>query len=433
MILSVLYYLGFSALFFLTYYWAFSKLSFHAINRGLILLLPPLAIAIALIAPRFTLELFQEELIVWQLPEIQIEGQALNLKAVEHSSLPSSFTWLYLSGLALSLIYFALGIARFLDILRSAQVKPSQGFHIHWSDKIETPFCFGSKIFLPQALQNKAELPIILEHELQHIAFGHTSDRLYFRALSTLLWFDPFIHAFARELRQVHEYQVDEYLLQYQPIEDYAQTLLSSTLGADLQFPEKALAPSPFFNSSLIKSRITMMYSSQSRPWRKSLYALILPLALGMVVFACNKNEIQDVKPSQLAKANPVEFSEIDELPVTGTCTTDSDAEARKACVFGEITNHIVANFKYPELAKKEGLEGNIYTSFVIETDGTVGEVEVVRSIETTNDDQEKARIEAEEQAVSLIASLPKFDRPAFKEGKAVRLQLIIPISLRLQ
>lgn len=433
MILSVLYYLAFSALFYFTYHWAFSKLSFHAINRSLILLLPPLALGIALIAPRFTLGFFQDDLVVWQLPEILIEGQALNLAAVEHSSIPSSFTWLYLAGLLLSLIYFAIGLIHFLIIIRSAQLKPAAKYSILWSDKINAAFCFGSKIFLPKAWQNKPELNLILEHECQHIALGHSWDRLYFRALTTILWFDPFIHAFARELRQVHEYQVDEYLLTNQNIEDYAQTLLSSTLGADLQFPEKALAPSPFFNSSLIKSRITMMYSSKSRPWRKSLYALILPLSLLMVVFACNKNETQEAKPNPLTKESPVDFSEIDALPITGNCTADSDAEARKDCVFGAITNHILNNFEYPELAKKVGLEGNIYTSFVIEADGSIGEVEVVRSLATSNEEQEQARKEAEEQAVKLISSLPSFEAPAFKEGKAVRLKLIIPINLRLQ
>lgn len=433
MILSLFYYLLFSGLFYLTYRLSYSGLSFHKLNRAAILILPLLALSIALVAPRYSLSLFSEELPSIQLPEITIEGQALNLEVAREKELPSTWSITYLLGLVISTIYFFFGLFRLKQLIGKASKEKHGEHQLFWSSKINNAFCFGPYIFLPERLKANQDLPLIIEHEINHQRLGHVWDRLYYRLLSIILWFDPFIHAFAKELRQVHEFEVDAQLIQNNNIEDYAQKLLSSTLGADLQFPEKALAPSPFFNSSLIKSRITMMYSNQSRPWRKTLYAFIIPLALGMSVLACNKADSGQDLVIEGKQSKSLKMTEIEELPVVvGASTEESSPEQRKAQIFQAITNHIIENFKYPELAEKEGLEGKIFVSFVIETDGSIGEVEVVKSLETSNADQEIAREQAEVQARDLIASLPKFEKPAYKDGKPVRLEMVLPIALKL-
>lgn len=433
MILSLIYYLIFSALFYLTYRVSYARLSFHKFNRAALLLMPALALGIAIIAPQINFSLWSEDLPVWQLPEIQIEGKALKLEQVREQNLPSSWTLIYLLGLSLSAVYFLIGIQRLLKLVKGANVEETPNYRLYWSSHIQNAFCFGPYIFIPEKLRGHQDLSLVIEHEIHHKNLGHLWDRLYYRILTILLWFDPFIHAFARELRQVHEFEVDAQLVQHKNIEDYAHTLLRSTLGADLQFPEKALAPSPFFNSSLIKSRITMMYSNQSRPWRKALYAFILPLALGMSVLACNKAEA-DQEPIVAGKeSNSLKMNEIEELPVVvGVSNVEASPEQRKAQIFEVITNHIVENFKYPELAEKEGLEGKIFVSFVIETDGSIGEVEIIKSLETSNAEQETAREQAEVQARELIASLPKFAKPAYKDGKPVRMEMVLPIALKL-
>ena len=120
-------------------------------------------------------------------------------------------------------------------------------------------------------------------------------------------------------------------------------------------------------------------------------------------------------------------------MPIAGSCSEASSAEDRKACVFQSISEHIINNFSYPELAKSEGLEGNIYVAFVIEKNGSISEVEIVRSLSTSSEAEETAREQAETQAKSLVASIPSFTAPAKKDQEAVRLKMIIPIQLKLK
>ena len=80
-----------------------------------------------------------------------------------------------------------------------------------------------------------------------------------------------------------------------------------------------------------------------------------------------------------------------------------------------------------------EGLEGNIYVAFVIEKNGSISEVEIVRSLSTSSEAEETAREQAETQAKSLVASIPSFTAPAKKDQEAVRLKMIIPIQLKLK
>ena len=99
MILSILYYLLFSGLFYLLYRLLFARLSFHRLNRILLLVLPITALAIALIAPNFSLNLSPENLPVWQLPEIQIEGQRINLQEAAQIQIPPTWTLIYILGI----------------------------------------------------------------------------------------------------------------------------------------------------------------------------------------------------------------------------------------------------------------------------------------------------------------------------------------------
>tara|TARA_Y100001934_G_C12326587_1_gene762908 strand:+ start:146 stop:1447 length:1302 start_codon:yes stop_codon:yes gene_type:complete len=433
MILSILYYLLFSGLFYLLYRLLFARLSFHRLNRILLLVLPITALAIALIAPNFSLNLSPENLPVWQLPEIQIEGQRINLQEAAQIQIPPTWTLIYILGISLSLVYFASGLFQLRRILKASEVQHKESYKLYWTSAISSAFCFGPYIFLPLSFKDREDLHLLIEHEIRHQKMAHVWDRIYYKILNTLLWFDPFLHAMARELRQVHEYEVDANLIQNQNIEDYAHTLLRSTLGADLKFPEKALAPSPFFNSSLIKSRITMMYSNQSQPWRKALYTLLIPMAISMSLFACNKTDDSNTAVVTKVEEKSLDLAEVDELPIAGSCSEASSAEDRKACVFQSISEHIINNFSYPELAKSEGLEGNIYVAFVIEKNGSISEVEIVRSLSTSSEAEETAREQAETQAKSLVASIPSFTAPAKKDQEAVRLKMIIPIQLKLK
>ena len=80
-------------------------------------------------------------------------------------------------------------------------------------------------------------------------------------------------------------------------------------------------------------------------------------------------------------------------------------------------------NIKYPTYAQEKGIQGRVICQFVVEKDGKVTDIKVVRSSGDESLDKE---------AVRLINSMPKW-KPGKQRGKPVRVKYTIPINFRLQ
>lgn len=81
----------------------------------------------------------------------------------------------------------------------------------------------------------------------------------------------------------------------------------------------------------------------------------------------------------------------------------------------------IADNVKYPESAKKEGISGKVYVSFVISKDGEVKDAKVVRGVNSALD----------EEALRVINSMPDWT-PGKQRGKKVDVQFTLPINFAL-
>jgi len=418
----------------ISYKFLYASYSFHRINRILLLLGAPIALSIALVAPKFDLPWANTQSFSFQLPEILIEGKNLNEQLIVAND--SLLIWqpLYYLGIIASALYFLSGVYYISKLAQQAERHEVLKHKVLTSDKIKNPFCLGRWVFIPSQLLESKDLELIVQHELYHSSLRHHYDRFYFKIISTLLWFDPAVHLMAKELRQVHEFEVDALIVKAESIENYAHMLLSSTLGGDLAYPEKAIAPSPFFNSSLIKTRITMLYQKESPQWKKSIYLAVLPLLATMTLIACNK--ASDESPSNSthieSRESSLSLDQIDRFPVASGTSMTASAEELKATAISSISSHISYNFKYPVLAQELGMEGKIHVQFVIDKNGEITDIEVLKSIEATNTEEKEAVLQAEQEATALIASIPAFTKPAQKDGKAVSLKMVLPISLKL-
>lgn len=85
------------------------------------------------------------------------------------------------------------------------------------------------------------------------------------------------------------------------------------------------------------------------------------------------------------------------------------------------MSDFITKNLKYPEQAVKNGVQGKVFVSFVVENDGSLTDVQVLRGIGSGCD----------EEAVRVVKAMPKW-QPAMKDGKAVAMQFYIPFSFVL-
>lgn len=79
-------------------------------------------------------------------------------------------------------------------------------------------------------------------------------------------------------------------------------------------------------------------------------------------------------------------------------------------------------NIKYPQMARESGIQGTVYVTFVVEPNGSVSNVKILRGIGGGCD----------EEAIRVINLMPKWN-PGKQRGKPVRVQFNMPIKFTLQ
>ena len=85
-------------------------------------------------------------------------------------------------------------------------------------------------------------------------------------------------------------------------------------------------------------------------------------------------------------------------------------------------SKYLNKNLKYPEEAKKKGLEGEVFVSFLVGKDGSISNPVIIKSIGNGFD----------EEAMKVINEMPKW-KPGIQNGKPVRVRLNMPIYFKLK
>ena len=418
----VINYILFTGIFYLLYKVAFQQMKFFQWNRLLLLSIPLLSISIAGIAPRFQTP---AALLNVTLPQIDITA-----KMVETSTSGFHFNWLntiYITGTLIMGLIVVLGFIKIFRILKSAQPTKLANISYSVSDRAQNPFTFLTSIILPSSLSGDKNALLLLTHEEEHRRQKHTLDNIYYSFINVISWFNPFTHLLAKELRMVHETQADAQSLTQASHEEYARMLLSSTFGSPGLINR---AVSPFFNSSFIKNRITMLYKKDNPRWMRINYALVLPIMTGMILFACNKVEEQVIPPPPPPK-EALDFNKVDHPPLFKNCDVNEDKDSQKACFREGVLNYVGNNFKYPEKIKELGLEGKVYISFTIDENGRVKNPEIKRGLLSEDPQYQEAIEEAHTYLKEFVLNMPKM-KPAIMNGKSVPVTFTLPMVFKL-
>ena len=86
------------------------------------------------------------------------------------------------------------------------------------------------------------------------------------------------------------------------------------------------------------------------------------------------------------------------------------------------MMDFVSKNVVYPKEAQEKGISGRVMVSFIVEKDGSVNEVKIVRGIGGGCD----------EEAVRVVKAMPKW-KPGKEKGKPVRVSYMMPIFFKLQ
>jgi len=123
------------------------------------------------------------------------------------------------------------------------------------------------------------------------------------------------------------------------------------------------------------------------------------------------------------AKADTVyAFNNVEKCAVNKKCK-ESDQQGTMSCMMETLLNHVSQYLKYPEDAQVNGIGCQVYLNFIIEKDGTISNIKVVKSVSLSIDSE----------AIRVLNLFPGFDYPAMKDGNPVRMRITMPITFKIQ
>ena len=155
-------------------------------------------------------------------------------------------------------------------------------------------------------------------------------------------------------------------------------------------------------------------------------YSLILTsVALIVLLFSCGESEREEA--TSTANSN------------TESAETRAEKSASKTEFTGKVyyiveqmpefpggltalMNYLRAKIHYPAAAQSAGIEGRVIVSFIVELNGSVSNVEIVRGVDSNLD----------QEALRVVRQMPKW-KPGKQDGRAVRVKFHLPIKFMLE
>ena len=395
--------------FYLLWKLLLSRETFHRFNRVALLLVMVLAMVLPWI--QFTIAsptpvanpiVMLEELII--TPASATQPEQVN----SFWNIMNIANVLYFIGVALVaawLLHSQWSLHRLLRKGRKELLPGGVTLHIIPGD--QAPFSYFKHIVINEQdyQDNQRE---ILVHEQAHFRLGHSWDVLFIELMTMFQWWNPAAWLIGRELRQVHEYEADEAVVnQGVDVKQYQLLLIKKSVGDQL------FSMANNFNYQSLKKRIRMMTINKSSRWKQLRALAVVPVtALALLAFANPTTETADelvVVAYNEPEVSQDVYESVEQMP---------EFPGGQA----EMMKYLAQNIQYPANAAKNNVEGRVAVQFVIEKDGRIGEVKIARSVDP----------ELDAEALRVVKSMPNFI-PGRQDGKPVAVWYTIPISFKLQ
>lgn len=348
-----------------------------------------------------------------QLPEIMIDG---NRNEQSTWNLGNIMICIYIIGVVA--IFFMTVVQTSSLILRMRkceQIADNRGNTIVLTDYAISPFCFFHYIVMSHDdyTNNRG---FILTHEQEHIRLHHYIDLIVLQLATIIQWFNPFVWLIGKNLKAIHEFEVDDAVLNKGiDATQYQQFLVIKAVGNRLQ---------PFannLNKESLKRRIIMMNQKKSNRWMMLKALFVIPVTtLAVSVFA-NTTDMSNMAKAANTTANSISTNNMQ--------TKQSDKKIFKVVEEmpkfkggdAKLMEFLMMNVKYPESAAKAKQQGRAIVGFIVRKDGTVSDVYIEKSTGYDVLDNEAMRV---------VKSMPTWE-PGKQKGKPVDVKYFVPITFR--
>ena len=339
-----------------------------------------------------------------QLPEIMIDGNGSEQSIL---NLADIMVCIYIIGVVAIFTMTVVQTASLILRLRKCeQIADNRGNTIVLTDYTISPFCFFHYIVMSRDdyANNRG---FILTHEQEHIRLRHYIDLIILQVATIIQWFNPFVWLIGKNLKAIHEFEVDEAVLNKGiDATQYQQFLVIKAVGNRLQ---------PFannLNKESLKRRIIMMNQKRSNRWMMLKALLVIPVAtLAVSVFANGTNASETPKETHPQKTTQTKIHDaVEEMP---------EFNGGQLAMMEFLMN----NMKYPQAAVKAKQQGRAVVGFVIRKDGTVSDVHITKSA---------GHAVLDEEAIRVVKAMPAW-KPGKQKGEPVNVKYSVPITFKLK
>lgn len=386
-------------------------------------------LVMGLLLPFWNLD-FSEKEMVYPLEVVIVAGQYLsvNLEAIEvtASSAASpfeSFSFLgflniiYWSGVVFCTLRLGIGLLKIKQLLHRSKVSWKANHCLITTPEKHLPFSFFHFLFwsenCPISNEDKAK---VLQHEQAHIRQWHSLDVLVLELIGILFWCSPLVYFYKNSLRSVHEYLADAAVLQRNSTKQYGKLLLRQSMSG-----QKMALANHFFTSQL-KNRIIMMTKHKSQ--RKALlkYFVALPVLFLATILLTTKNLVAQDDGYALSETDEI-FKVVEEMPRFPGCEDfNGGTQAKTKCANKKLLEFIFSNLKYPEEARKNGVEGMVVLKFIVDRQGNIQNPSIARSLSS----------DCDEEVLRVASMMPKWIAGKQK-GEAVNVEFTLPVKFKLE
>ena len=136
-------------------------------------------------------------------------------------------------------------------------------------------------------------------------------------------------------------------------------------------------------------------------------------------------NNPLDTLPLDFEEEEEEIFMMVEEMPRFPGCEDAATTEEKQKCSNTEMIKYISNNLKYPSEARKNGVEGKVVVQFIVDKDGSIDDISLLRDIGSG----------CGEEAVRVVENMNKLSKrwaPGKQKGNNVRVKFTLPFSFKL-
>jgi TonB family C-terminal domain len=331
---------------------------------------------------------------------------------------------IYLTGVAIFLLRMIGSYALVLYIIATSKDYTIDSYNIKVTRAAIAPFAFFGWIVFPKKLIDHRDLTKMLLHERVHSRQLHSIDMLLGELFAVFQWFNPASWMLKKLITENHEYTADRAVIDLGvSTYEYQASLVNATVGRDV-------VPVSHFSLILIKKRIKMMNTNRNSAWLH-VKGLLVPVAFAAAVVLTsftvdigvdrsangNNSTTLQKQPSKTKVTPPVIQKDGNEPAFRAVEKMPSFPGGQTA-----MMKFLAKNTQYPKEAAEKGIQGTVFVQFIVEKDGSIKEIKVIRG--------KHPLLDAE--AVRVAKLMPKWI-PGKQKGKPARVAFTMPVKFVLQ